>query len=62
MAIRAVTMDFAIVGEAAKQIPDETKRKYPQIPLRQMAGIQDKTIHGSIHSQTVFRRFYVCGF
>jgi uncharacterized protein with HEPN domain len=46
MAIRAVTMDFAIIGEATKQIPTETKRKYPQIPWKQMAGIRDKIIHG----------------
>ena len=46
MAIRAITMDFAIIGEAAKQIPAGTKRKYPQIPWKQMAGIRDKIIHG----------------
>jgi uncharacterized protein with HEPN domain len=46
MAIRAVTMDFAIIGEAAKQIPAETKSMYPQIPWKQMAGIRDKIIHG----------------
>ena len=46
MAIRAVTMDFAIIGEATKNIPLETKRMYPQIPWRQMAGIRDKIIHG----------------
>ena len=26
MAIRAVTMDFAIIGEATKQIPTETRK------------------------------------
>ena len=46
MAIRAVTMDFAIIGEATKQIPTETKKMYPQIPWKQMAGIRDKIIHG----------------
>ncbi len=46
MAIRAVTMDFLIIGEAAKQIPDETKKKYTQVQWRQMAGIRDKIIHG----------------
>jgi len=46
MVIRAVTMDFAIIGEAAKQIPVETKKKYSQVPWRQMAGIRDKIIHG----------------
>jgi uncharacterized protein with HEPN domain len=46
MAIRAVTMDFAIIGEATKNIPAETKNMYPQIPWKQMAGIRDKIIHG----------------
>jgi uncharacterized protein with HEPN domain len=46
MAIRAVTMDFAIIGEATKHIPAETKKQYAQIPWRQMAGIRDKIIHG----------------
>ena len=46
MAIRAVTMDFAIIGEATKQVPEEIKRAYPQIPWKQMAGIRDKIIHG----------------
>jgi uncharacterized protein with HEPN domain len=46
MAIRAVTMDFAIIGEAAKQVPAEIKQKYPQIPWKQMTGIRDKIIHG----------------
>ena len=46
MAIRAVTMDFAIMGEATKNIPLETKRMYSQIPWKQMAAIRDKIIHG----------------
>ncbi len=46
MAIRAVTMDFAIIGEATKQIPEEIKQEYPVIPWKQMAGIRDKIIHG----------------
>jgi uncharacterized protein with HEPN domain len=46
MAIRAVTMDFAIIGEATKQIPEEAKSKHPDIPWKQMAGIRDKIIHG----------------
>jgi len=46
MAVRAVTMDFAIIGEATKNIPIETKRMYSQIPWKQMAAIRDKIIHG----------------
>jgi uncharacterized protein with HEPN domain len=39
-------MDFAIIGEAAKHVPAETKRLNSQIPWKQMAGIRDKIIHG----------------
>lgn len=46
MAIRAVTMDFAIIGEATKQLPERIKKENPQIPWKQMAGIRDKIIHG----------------
>ena len=31
-AIRAVTMDFVIIGEVAKHLPTGTRRKHPQIP------------------------------
>jgi len=54
MAIRAVTMDFAIIGEATKNIPLETKRMYPQIPWKQMAGIRDKIIHGYVTLNWIF--------
>lgn len=46
MAVRAVTMDFAIIGEASKNIPSEIKNRYPQIPWKEMAAIRDKIIHG----------------
>ena len=54
MVIRAVTMDFAIIGEAAKHVPAETKRKYPKVPWRQMAGIRDKIIHGYVRKTGCF--------
>jgi uncharacterized protein with HEPN domain len=37
--------NFEIIGEAAKQIPIQTKEKYPQLPWRMMAGMRDKLIH-----------------
>jgi uncharacterized protein with HEPN domain len=30
--IRAVEMNFIIIGEAANQIPEEIEEKYPAIP------------------------------
>ncbi len=33
------------MGEAAKKIPDELRRKYPDIPFKEMSGVRDKLIH-----------------
>ena len=43
--IYAVIRAIEIIGEAAKKIPDEIKRDYPQIPWKEMAGMRDKLIH-----------------
>ena len=43
--IFAVSRAIEIIGEAVKQIPDEIRTKYPQIPWRDMAGMRDKLIH-----------------
>ena len=29
----------------AKQVPDEIREKYPEIPWRDIAGMRDKVIH-----------------
>lgn len=41
----AVLRKLEIIGEAVKQIPEEIRRAYPQIPWREMAGMRDKLIH-----------------
>ncbi len=35
----AVIRKFEIIGEAAKQIPEEIRNKYPLIPWKEMAGM-----------------------
>lgn len=41
----AVIRNIEILGEAVKLLSDETKRKYPDIPWKDIAGTRDKLIH-----------------
>ena len=42
----AVIRCIEVIGEAAKNIPDEIRNKYSSIPWRDIAGMRDKLIHG----------------
>jgi uncharacterized protein with HEPN domain len=41
----AVVRNIEIIGEAAKQVSEETRRLAPDVPWRQIAGMRDKVIH-----------------
>ncbi len=43
--ISAVARELEIAGEATKQLPASIRKKYPQIPWSDMAGMRDKLIH-----------------
>ena len=43
--INAVIRSPEVMGEAAKRIPEEVRKKYPDIPWKRMAGMRDKLIH-----------------
>jgi uncharacterized protein with HEPN domain len=34
-----------IIGEAVKNIPEEVRRRYPEIPWKALAGMRDLAIH-----------------
>lgn len=41
----AVIRKLEVIGEAVKQLPEESRQRYPDIPWRQIAGMRDKLIH-----------------
>ena len=43
--IRAVEMNFIIIGEAANQIPDEIEEKYTAIPWTLMRAMRNRIVH-----------------
>ncbi|MBI1742850.1 DUF86 domain-containing protein [Candidatus Acetothermia bacterium] len=43
--IDAVIRNFTIIGEAAKHIPSSIRKKYRDIPWKDMAGMRDILVH-----------------
>jgi len=41
----AVIRKLEIIGEATKHIPSKVRKKYPEIPWKQIAGMRDRLIH-----------------
>jgi uncharacterized protein with HEPN domain len=41
----AIIRKLEIIGEAVKQLSDETRARRPEIPWRQIAGMRDRLTH-----------------
>ncbi|MBN1942220.1 MAG: DUF86 domain-containing protein [Phycisphaerae bacterium] len=41
----AIIRNFEIIGEAVKQLSDDVRQAYPDIPWRRVAGFRDVLIH-----------------
>jgi uncharacterized protein with HEPN domain len=43
--IRAVELNFIIIGEAANGVPDEIKEDHSEIPWHYMRGMRNRLVH-----------------
>lgn len=43
--VDAVMHNLAIIGEAAKKIPADVRRRYPSVEWKKMAGLRDIVVH-----------------
>jgi uncharacterized protein with HEPN domain len=43
--VYALLRAIEVIGEATKNIPATIRKKYPEIPWKDMAGMRDKVIH-----------------
>jgi uncharacterized protein with HEPN domain len=43
--VRAVEMNFIIIGEAASQIPEEIEEQYTKIPWNLMHAMRNRIVH-----------------
>ena len=43
--VKAVELDFIVIGEAANQIPDEVGEKYSQVPWSLMRAMRNRLVH-----------------
>ncbi len=43
--LKAVLYNLAVVGEAARKVPDEVAARYPAIPWREMGDMRNVVIH-----------------
>ncbi|HKJ43756.1 MAG TPA: DUF86 domain-containing protein [Sunxiuqinia sp.] len=43
--VDAVVRNFEIIGEASKNLPEEIKMKYPEVPWKEMYLLRNKISH-----------------
>ena len=43
--MRAVELDFIIIGEAASYIPEDVQRAHPEVPWHLMRAMRNRLVH-----------------
>ncbi len=43
--VDAVLRNLEIIGEAARNIPDEVRERYPSVPWRRIVGLRNVVVH-----------------
>jgi len=43
--IRAVELDFIVIGEAANQLPGDIEARYPEIPWHLLQAMRNRLVH-----------------
>ena len=53
---RAFVRSVEVIGEATKQVPEETRLQFPGVEWKKMAGMRDRLIHdyGGVDYQIVW--------
>jgi hypothetical protein len=51
--VDAVLRNFEVIGEAAKNVPDEIRQEYDDVPWSEMTGMRDKLIHVGAQIESV---------
>lgn len=45
MVVDAVARNLGVIGEAARNVPDDIKQRHPEVPWSRMIGLRNLVVH-----------------